>query len=382
MEQGSITLDVQQRKRNGNSVMLDFRVIDTGIGIPPNTLDLIFQNFKQVSADIKVKYGGTGLGLAITRKIVELQGGTIKVDSEQGQGSVFSFCLPYDLAGSREAEQKTDAVDTPLQLDADKEVLVVEDNFMNQKYVSTLFKKWNIRFTIANNGREGVQLARERAFDLILMDIQMPVMDGYQATEAIRTSENLNQNTPIVALTASGIIANKERGMALGMNDYLTKPFKPDLMHKVLYTYLSNPNKHKDLAMEQQANFTFDPALDFDYLLEMYEMDLEYAYEMFDLFVHHSAQEFPQIGTLIQKQDREAAKKLSHKLKPSFPMVGLPALGQKMADLEQSLAVEGNIAQAQTLYAEAVEMWKKYEPIIQKDYQRLQKVVSPNGTTA
>ena len=134
--------------------------------------------------------------------------------------------------------------------------------------------------------------------------------------------------------------------------------------------------------MEQQANFTFDPALDFDYLLEMYEMDLEYAYEMFDLFVHHSAKEFPQIGILMQQQDREAAKKLSHKLKPSFPMVGLPAMGQKMADLEQSLAPEGNFAQAQKLYTEAVEMWKKYEPIIQKDYQRLQKVVSPNGTTA
>lgn len=381
-EKGSITLCVQQQQRIENQVVLSFQVIDTGIGIPDDKLDLIFQNFKQVSADIKVKYGGTGLGLAITKKIIELQGGSIRVESEVGRGSIFHFTLPYELAGSRQAEQKTDVFSTPLQLDHGKEVLVVEDNFMNQKYVSTLFKKWNVAYTIANNGKEGVELANHRPFDLILMDIQMPVMDGYAATEIIRNTENPNRGTPIVALTASGIIANKERGISLGMDDYLTKPFKPDLMHKVLQTYLSNPNKHKDLAMEQPSNFSFDPALDFDYLLEMYEMDLDYAYEMFDLFIHHSAQELPQIGAFMQRQDREAAKKLAHKLKPSFPMVGLPELGKKMADLEHSLSPEGDYAQAQTIYQEVNLLWEKYQPIIQKEYERLRKVVSPNGTTA
>jgi len=202
----SVSLSLVPPNATGQS-MYEIRVSDSGIGIPQDKQEIIFKTFRQVDGDIKRKFGGTGLGLAITRQIIEIQGGTIHLESELGKGSTFIVQLPYLDSGKAIVDAtKTEQIFRPLGSKG-KRLLVVEDNHMNRKYIGTLLRKWGIHHTFAHNGREGWQLSMQEPFDLILMDIQMPEMDGYEATIAIRESVNLNKDTPIIALTASALLS-------------------------------------------------------------------------------------------------------------------------------------------------------------------------------
>lgn len=337
--EGKIKIQVTIKAKVSEHYLLEFKVSDTGIGIPEDKLDLIFQTFRQVDGDVKRKFGGTGLGLAITKQLIELQGGSIEVQSKLGEGSTFIVNLPYRDSGNK-IIAKEYIIPSFDKLNATgKKILVVEDNYMNRKYISTLLKKWDVEFSMANDGREGVEMAQREKFDLIFMDIQMPVMDGYEATIAIRNSANLNKDTNIVALTASAMLSQKDKAFQAGMNDYLSKPFTPEQLMDKMQIYYYSKKENDDDSLEESAYtegafFKFNKRLNSAVLEELYFNDWDYVREMFKVFLENSIVEYSKLQEAVIKEDYEEVRRLAHKLKPTFGMVGLPDIESKMLQLE------------------------------------------------
>jgi CheY-like chemotaxis protein len=224
--EGSVTLKIQRIGTKKKQVILRFEVIDTGIGIEKESIDKIFMDFVQARMDTTRKYGGTGLGLAITKKLVEMQGGKISVSSKVGKGTTFSVEMPFYFTEHREETHKPkDARYEPLP---GVRVLLAEDNKINQLVARQFLSRWGIEFTVVENGEEALKALEEKDFDLILMDLEMPVMDGYEATRQIRALKNPQKAAiPIMALSASAMLDIREKAKNFGMNSFVTKPFEP-----------------------------------------------------------------------------------------------------------------------------------------------------------
>jgi CheY-like chemotaxis protein len=200
-------------------------VEDTGVGIPEDKLACIFEKFTQADSSTTRRFGGTGLGLAISKQLVELMGGEIGVQSRPGKGSTFSFALPMALAG----QHKADAVST-LQ----GRVLLAEDNAINSRVATRMLEKLGFRVDVAVNGKEAVDMLEMLPYDLILMDCQMPTMDGYEATQEIRRCQGERGRVPIIAVTANSMEGDKERCLQAGMDDYIAKPIKAELLREIV----------------------------------------------------------------------------------------------------------------------------------------------------
>jgi signal transduction histidine kinase/ActR/RegA family two-component response regulator len=232
--EGSVTVTVREiNAPDAEKTALEMSIKDTGIGISKENHRVIFDAFAQVDASITRKYGGTGLGLTITRALVQMMGGTIRVESEEGKGSEFIVGLAFKKAApplsesSRVIDTEGNKTDT-----RGASVLVVEDNPLNQKLMAILLKQLGCLADMAGNGAEAVDMAEKKKYDVIFMDLQMPVMDGYRATELIR--ERTNRATPIIALTAKVFQEDQEKCMACGMNDFLTKPVETRTLKEMI----------------------------------------------------------------------------------------------------------------------------------------------------
>ncbi len=229
--EGSICLTVKNMKKIKDEVELKFTITDTGIGIATKDLSLLFQSFNQVEQTFTKKYGGTGLGLAISKKLVELMGGQIGVDSEKGKGSTFYFSLKFRIGSN--IERKENAL---LQLSSVKRqlnILLAEDDRINQKVILKILKMRGHMVDLANNGKEVLKLYEKDKYDVILMDIQMPEMNGLEATKEIRKKEENGRHIPIIALSAYALKGDRERFLALGMDEYISKPID---MNELFYT--------------------------------------------------------------------------------------------------------------------------------------------------
>lgn len=235
-EKGEINIILSKRLRPGNQLEVTFRIRDTGIGISPKKLETIFETFSQGSSNTTRRYGGTGLGLSITKKLLELMGSRIQVQSRLGVGSEFSFRLNLDISQSVKETKVVAANNNLLPSLKGYKILLVEDNLINIKIADQILKKWDIEVFVAKNGREAVNMFSPAKYHLILMDLHMPEMDGYEATVEIR---KLDKNIPIIALTAAALVEDKQRVFAAGMNDFISKPFKPnDLYNKITKSIL------------------------------------------------------------------------------------------------------------------------------------------------
>lgn len=224
---GSITVSVRLSNDQEETVNVEFAVSDTGIGIPNNKLEEIFDNFKQATSDTTRLYGGTGLGLAIVKQLVEQQQGTIHVKSEIEKGSTFSFILPFlKTTSTTKAESGTDIVDKNLK---NVKVLVVEDMPLNQLLMKTLLDEFGFEATIVENGKLAIEKLLTEVYDIILMDLQMPEMNGFEATDHIRNS--MHSDIPIIALTADVTTTDLKKCKAVGMNDYIAKPVDETLLY-------------------------------------------------------------------------------------------------------------------------------------------------------
>lgn len=244
-EEGFVKIYVDKLADIGEQVHLKFIVEDSGIGIPKDKADAVFETFTRIRNKNKL-YEGTGLGLSICKNIVEQQGGNIAVTSELGQGSKFFFDLKIGVGQEIDIRRDSQIEEIPFDDTTAFDLLLVEDHKMNQLVAKkTLNKKYkNINLVIADNGQIAVDILKKQTFDLILMDIQMPVMDGYEATEYIRKQMRLEvANLPILAMTAHAHIAKDESYKAYGMNDYVLKPFRPEELFSKVAKYLILSNK-------------------------------------------------------------------------------------------------------------------------------------------
>jgi signal transduction histidine kinase/CheY-like chemotaxis protein len=233
--QGGITVTIRELERIDNQSRMEFSISDTGIGIPKDKHSSIFESFTQASPDTTRNYGGTGLGLAICKKLIELQGGTIDMESEPGKGSRFTFVLKFQVAEKGSHHAESEAAETYTGLEG-KRILVAEDNKINFFVANKFLTGWGVIVTHAENGQIAIDKIKEEEFDLVLMDLHMPVMDGIEATKILRSSEDPKiSSIPIVALTAAIMSESHDKIEELNINDYVLKPFKPhDLFSRIL----------------------------------------------------------------------------------------------------------------------------------------------------
>jgi PAS domain S-box-containing protein len=246
-EKGKITLRLNGRPRNQELMDIMITVKDSGIGIPAKKRDDIFENFTQADASITRKFGGTGLGLAICKKLVERMGGTISVNSMEGKGSTFVIHLPLAISEevTRPEGKHKEASSTVIPMTQRKpHILLVEDYQANIIIAETYLESLNCTCDIASSGMEAIRKLEKNRYDLILMDVQMHDMDGYETTKYIRKMEQRNgqSSIPIIAVTAHALTGDKEKCLAAGMNDYISKPFSPKELARKLECYLKLKN--------------------------------------------------------------------------------------------------------------------------------------------
>lgn len=262
-EIGNVLVNVERRNDIENHVELHFSVCDTGIGLSAQQIDRLFQPFSQADSSITRKYGGTGLGLSICKQLAELMNTSIQVRSTEGKGSIFSFDVilliaPEELTDKNSMIVKT--TDTTSPHYKHQRVLLVEDNEINREVAIELLTSMDLEVKIASNGQEGLELAMSESFDLILMDIQMPVMDGLTATQLIRAEKSL-QSIPIIAMTANAMTSDYEKSIAAGMNDHLSKPIEMDKLITTLNRWLRIDMSTKKAQKSNQTSFpnTLEP---------------------------------------------------------------------------------------------------------------------------
>jgi len=249
-ERGRVMIAVAPAPRQGKGEgegkhWLGVSVRDTGIGIAPEAQSLIFDAFTQVDASHSRKYGGTGLGLTISRQLIELMGGTLGLESAPGAGSTFRFDLPFETGGQADQPAGRRVTELPRLRG---HVLVAEDNAVNRDVARATLESFGLLVSVAADGLEALKAVAEKTFDLILMDCQMPHLDGIETTQRIRASEKAGTGgarLPIVAVTASAIEGDRERCIAAGMDDYLSKPFRRAMLHAVIAKWLAGADAHR-----------------------------------------------------------------------------------------------------------------------------------------
>ncbi|WP_343486966.1 ATP-binding protein [Allomuricauda sp. d1] len=236
-ENGEVALKIDLLNKERDSVKVNFEVIDTGIGIPKQKQELIFEAFTQANSSTARKFGGTGLGLSISKKLVELMNGKILLNSEPGVGSIFSFALNFDISEIKPKHKQYDKVIENKTSLENLSVLVAEDNRINVLMVKKFLSKWNAVVEVAENGQEAVEKCRNNSYDVVLMDILMPIMNGFEASKAIR---QFDLNIPIIALSASSGAHIMDEFIGSGIDGHIGKPFNPNTLYELLYNVRKN----------------------------------------------------------------------------------------------------------------------------------------------
>ncbi len=333
---GKITVTVGLVNETNQSVTIKFAVMDTGIGIEKDKLRDIFENFQQASSVTSRLYGGTGLGLAIVKQLVEQQGGSIYVESEIDWGSTFSFKLTF-----QKTKIKIDVESKAIKFDLKVKgvnVLIVEDITLNQLLMKAVLDDFGFEWDIASNGKIAIEKLKNKHFDVILMDLQMPEMNGFEATEYIR--KTMNSGIPIIALTADVTTVDLEKCMAVGMNEYIAKPLDEKLLYNKIVSVLKNPVfvKANDNYANEKEDLIHLQYINLNYLTHRTKANPKLIMEMISAYLEQTP---PLIHTLKQSfinKDWELLHASSHKLIPSFSIMGINTDFENMAKRVQEFA--------------------------------------------
>ncbi len=326
---GKITVSLRLAKQDEEKVNIEFSVADTGTGIPEDKTEKVFEKFHQASSDTGRLYGGTGLGLAIVKQLVESQGGTITVKSKVDVGSVFSFNLNF----KKTAVQAEPEIDF-LEIDAENKnikVLVVEDIALNQLLMKTLLDDFGFEREIAANGKIAIEKLQKKNYDIILMDLQMPVMNGFEATDYIRN--NMKLNIPIIALTADVTTVGLEKCKAVGMNDYIAKPVDERLLYSKIVGLVKTPGERfvSQPEADVKTSIKKTKCTDLAYLISITKYDVKLMMEMIALYLEQT----PTLISLMKKslldKDWETLHATAHKIIPSFSIMGISKDYETMA---------------------------------------------------
>ncbi len=334
-EKGSVCVTVLMHKDDSDRQQLRFIIEDTGIGMEEVFLDNIFQKFMQEDSSIARKYGGTGLGLNITKQLVELMGGSIKVKSVKNEGSLFLIDIEFQKGNVENIiiDKKINLSSSILQNIA---VLLVEDNEMNRILAKTILNNFDATTTEAENGVKAIELLKEKSFDIILMDIQMPIMGGFEATHFIRSE--LKLDIPIIALTANALKGEKEKCVEGGMDAYLSKPFKEDELIKLMAKLLNLENIEdempdinelvedtfqEDKSVENKDELTASetPIYDLKYLREAFGDAPEAIHSLLEAFIKEGELGVLQITDYLKSRDTEGLRATAHRLKANVAML-------------------------------------------------------------
>jgi signal transduction histidine kinase/CheY-like chemotaxis protein/HPt (histidine-containing phosphotransfer) domain-containing protein len=322
--EGSISIKVHNVDINESEVRVRIIISDTGIGIAPEKQEYIFERFQQADTEITRRFGGTGLGLAIVKQLVDLQQGHIDLKSVLNKGTEFTIELTYKLPDIDQLYSEALAAEVePVTLQRIK-ALIAEDNIMNQQLIAHLLKSWSIDFTIVNNGADAIEELKLNSYSIVLMDIQMPEMDGYTATEKIR--KELQNDIPIIAMTAHAMTGEKEKCMALGMNDYVSKPIK----ETVLYNIIARHAQHvTDNANEQGGQ------INLEYLHQLSGNDPDFEKQILEQFQMQMPEELNLLKHAIQVRDHNNIRRMAHTMKSTVGYVGLSeVLSTALSEIE------------------------------------------------
>ena len=331
---GGITVSVRLLQEDDASATIEFAVADTGIGIKTSKMEKIFENFQQASSATARLFGGTGLGLAIAKKLVEQQGGSIWVKSEVDEGSVFSFTLTFQKTADKSTlesiftKQDTEALSI--------KVLVVEDMALNQLLMKTLLDDFGFERDIADNGRIAVEKLQLNSYDIILMDLHMPEMNGFEATEYIRNQ--LHSKIPIIALTADVTTVDLEKCRAVGMNDYIAKPVDERLLYSKIVGLVKKP-----LPIVEETNNEPEPThkqryTDLEYLTQRTKNNPGLIMEMITAYLEQTPPLIKAMKQSAHKKDWDSLYAAVHKMIPSFSIMGISNDFESMAKKVQEYA--------------------------------------------
>lgn len=343
--QGKIDIEVFKQSQTEKNITLGFKISDTGIGIDKEKLNEVFERFNQGEDSITRNFGGTGLGLSIVKNLIVLQNGNIEVKSEQGKGTSFIFNIPYEISEEQlntistvSSDYYKDKTNVPLR------VLVVDDNAINQSLMKHLLLQWNIDFDIVSNGLEAVEQLINQTYDLVLMDIQMPKMDGYAATQQIR--EVLKLDIPIIAMTAHALAGEREKCLSRGMNEYISKPIKEEELFKLISTFGLQENQPKELNSDKaKADFQY---IDLTYMQSISGGDTSFEKTVTQQFLDNIPAHLTELESGYENQNFTTVKLRAHDLKSSVAIMGLlPFLEEKLNVLETT--TEQNPTSAKSL---------------------------------
>lgn len=351
-DEGSISISARVLGKAGGKTTLQFTVKDTGIGITKEQIGRLFIDFEQATNSTTRYYGGTGLGLSICKSLTELMGGTIDVESEFGRGSTFSVTIPFAASHSSPAaayratpipESKTVSMNTSEDAAADtasesclKElqkhegarILVAEDNPINQEVAKGLLESVKLCVTLAENGQAAFEMVRSNVYDLILMDIQMPVMDGLDAARLIRGLPD-RQSVPIIAMTAVAFEEDRLACLEAGMNDYLAKPVDPDVLYRTILKWLPARDIMSALHTVDGLNAAFG--------LKNLAGDSTWYSKMLVQFITRHAQDADAMKELLKAGDMPSIQKFCHSLKGTSSTLGFTAIQEQAIELENMI---------------------------------------------
>ncbi len=334
-EKGTVEVSWQVVKNLASSQLIRVSVADTGIGMEKEFVTKLFDKFSQEYESVTRNYGGTGLGMSICKELVELMGGRILVNSEKGKGTIVSFEIEFNKGTKEDIPEKKSVVSyVTNNFLTGKTILITDDNQMNRLLASTILKNYGANLLEATNGEEAIQIVENQNTDLILMDIQMPVMNGYDATRVLR---DMGYQKPIIALTANAVIGEDENCINAGMNDYMAKPFKEEDFLKTISSWLHTDIINDTVTMATQSSTKKENvSFDISELVEISQGDGEFVRKMLELFVEQASLTISEMRHAYENNDFEQIKKLAHRFKPSIDSLGILLLKEDIREIEKN----------------------------------------------
>jgi PAS domain S-box-containing protein len=371
-EKGTVTVSAKLSAETETGVTIEFAVADTGIGIHPDRIAEIFDPFVQASSDTARKYGGTGLGLSICKSMIELQEGSVRVESVLEEGSVFTFTIPYkkgDMPNPTEQPRE----DQGLQRLEGKRMLVAEDVPVNQFFLKHILESWGAQVDVVGNGRDAVARVKEQSYDLVLMDIQMPEMDGTEATAAIRQLDDKQKAAVlIIALTANALKGDNQRYLDAGMDGYVSKPYTAEKLNKVISALL----QEKDAETEElpQEESQSESLYDLTMIRSVSNGNEAFVREIVQLFLETTPDDLAQLLEAGRREAWEQLARVAHKMKSSVENMGIHALVPAIRRLEHNASHHENLQEVPLLLA-------KVNDILGEALRQLKSELQPAATS-
>lgn len=360
-EKGSVDISCAVIENTESQQRIQATVKDTGIGMDEIFAQKLFQKFSQEDESVTRKYGGTGLGMSICKELVELMGGKIYVESRKGEGTAVIFEITFDKGTLSDLPQKN-IIKTDTHIIAGKKILIVDDNKMNRLVAGAMLKNYNPVLLQAVDGVDALEKVKEHQPDIVLMDVQMPELDGIEATKIIRTT--ISDTLPVIALTALAIKGDEQKCKDAGMNDYLSKPFEETQLVNMVSKWLGSQKGINSITatkeLPAQALFSLSK------IEELAQGDATFVEEMTDVFIEQAVLSLDQMKTAFEKGDAAAIKKIAHRLKPSIDNMCITALKNEIREIEaeaeilyNNKSLQPKLAHIESVLAKIITQLKK-----------------------